>query len=259
MPRGAGIRVDRSWKRDPGSAKSPAGNGRKKVPAIFLKGVRRRLLAWQEHKGYRSQSEFAERAGLAESTLKRWLHGKKPKAPDLATLLQLAHNERLSLDWLLFGEGPEMRGSDRPRADLEAAVHTYLTRACATDWLAGYSKEIADRISPPAQLLAELVVQVRERIFRDLETRAKSIDEEKIRTLRSRARELGDGDFRIAALTEWALAKTDVLHGLVQDERFDQVKAGLYAVVDLPQRLDELEEFDRSEYAGLNSISPEPE
>jgi hypothetical protein len=37
------------------------------------------------------------------------------------------------------------------------------------------------------------------------------------------------------------------------------VKAGLYAVVDLPQRLDELEEFDRSEYAGLNNISPEPE
>lgn len=99
--------------------------------------------------------------------------GKKPTAPDLATVLIFAEKHGLSIDWLLFGKGPEMLNATRPLADLSSELHAFLVGACATGYLEGYKSEVSRMLPATDQLLAILTQKMRELLDQELRERAK--------------------------------------------------------------------------------------
>jgi transcriptional regulator with XRE-family HTH domain len=102
-------------------------NGRRKLDKKTLNAIGRRLREWQERKGYTSRNEFAEKCGIPASTLKAWCTNVAPKSPDVASLMDLAEKEGMSLNWLLFGEGPELLGeSSRTLSALASDVARFV-------------------------------------------------------------------------------------------------------------------------------------
>lgn len=61
-----------------------------------------------------TQAKFAERVGVSLPTLKRWTSRRGVNGLDAATLIHVARKVGLSLDWLLLGEGPQVRGNAQP-------------------------------------------------------------------------------------------------------------------------------------------------
>jgi transcriptional regulator with XRE-family HTH domain len=104
------------------SARKP---GRKRLPLNMAKEIRERLRTWYRPR-YKTQEAFAERLNLPRTTVTGWFHTRRPKSPDLVHLLGIASREGLSLNWLLLGEPPEMRGAARSISELAADVRRYL-------------------------------------------------------------------------------------------------------------------------------------
>lgn len=63
---------------------------------------------------YMTAYEFAGATGIGQKTVYRWLRKKGSTVPDTATLVALAQATGISLDWLLLGDGPELKGADGP-------------------------------------------------------------------------------------------------------------------------------------------------
>jgi len=188
----------RSWKQGVAGRPPASRKGRRTLNAKVLDGLQRRLLALQRLRGYTSQAEFAEGAGVTESTLHGWLT-VNPKTPDLATLTDLARKEGISLDWLLFGEAPELRGASRPLADLGSELHAVLARAIATGYLAGYSDEVALLLPPADQMLTAIARMMGEAVEHDLRARARWLHQASVAIAKYSLRKQGEDTHRPGA------------------------------------------------------------
>src|SRR5947199_5250580 len=87
------------------------GPGRRSIPGADARAIRDRLVGFIRDR-YGSVYEFTATFGHADSTVQGWVSKTKPRVPDAATLLALARDTGLSLDWLILGEGAaELRGT----------------------------------------------------------------------------------------------------------------------------------------------------
>ena len=77
-----------------------------------------------------NDQQFADRCGVARTTLIGWLHGTSRIASGLPRYEHLrAISENCggaSIDWLVFGEGPEIRGMLREKIACDSEVAAYL-------------------------------------------------------------------------------------------------------------------------------------
>lgn len=78
--------------------------------------VRDRLMGFVDRE-LGSRRELERRADLAHSMVVKWFHPKRPSIPDMLSCWKIASATHVSLDWLFFGEGPELRGSRMSRSD----------------------------------------------------------------------------------------------------------------------------------------------
>jgi len=140
------------------------GPGRRKVPAPEATRICARLRQFvREH--YGTLYELREVIGLPKSTMQGWTRSKGPQTPDTATLLVLAREARLSLNWLLLGEGPERRGA--LLTDVE--LHDALRRTLIADLLGGGANELmVERVVPAGRTLYRRIVQDYARLLKRL-------------------------------------------------------------------------------------------
>ena len=105
-----------------------APRGRRKLSSKDAKAIKDRLRGWLS-RAEETQAESADRIGVSHSSVKRWL------APDrgigVASLVRLARAERISLDWLLLGHGPESIDASRPAAALTQEIEIAVAQRIA--------------------------------------------------------------------------------------------------------------------------------
>lgn len=183
--------------------------GRKRASSSFSKAFRRRMLRWQAIRSYRSQAKLAESAGVEPSTLKGWLTGSdaKRKTPDLASLLQLAEKEPVSLDWLLLGEGSEQRGVSRPIGALEVDLRATVVNALGRT--ARDRREVEVLLPRGEDLLLLVQDWARKHVNAERERRRGAINANKKRLLQAQAKDLASVS---AQLPKAIRRKIDVLH-----------------------------------------------
>ena len=75
--------------------------------------ISRRLNHFVHHR-YGTWAAFEARFAIARTTRLAWGRRKRPSVPDVAVLIRLARAAQVDLNWLLLGEGPELR---RPAGD----------------------------------------------------------------------------------------------------------------------------------------------
>lgn len=76
---------------------------------------------------YESWEEFCRKVGVPRTTGIAWAK-KEPSVPEGRSLLELARKTNLNLNWLLLGEGPELREKEATtdRGQLLAAIQAQL-------------------------------------------------------------------------------------------------------------------------------------
>lgn len=82
----------------------------------------------QDH--YHGWAELERRLHVPKSTHVQWTRKKDPTIPEVPYLLAIAQDSKLSLDWLLFGEGAPLRtrSAITPEGQALAAVESELRR-----------------------------------------------------------------------------------------------------------------------------------
>jgi len=69
-----------------------------------------------------TQSQFAQRLGTTQASISRYLNGRQP---DRETLIKIAQQTGVSLDWLLTGQSGQ-NGNEKSDAELLQAAIAYL-------------------------------------------------------------------------------------------------------------------------------------
>jgi hypothetical protein len=140
--------------------------GRPSVSDADRAEIRKRLVYWyKEYKKYRSQDAFAEAIDVARTTALGWFAKKRPKPPDLPHLLTIARREGLSLDWLLLGHGPEVRGAAASVGDAGAAIRSILL-AEISSFTGGWTREEVDEFLPTPEGLVRSLTRRYSKRFR---------------------------------------------------------------------------------------------
>ena len=106
-----------------------------KVPAKDARAISRRLKDFAERR-YGSWAEFLRRLDIGRTTGVAWARVKKaPSVPEVPLLLRLARESNVSLDWLLLGDGPELREGQgiSPAGSVEAAIEAELRQSESLD------------------------------------------------------------------------------------------------------------------------------
>lgn len=102
--------------------------GRAKVPRGDAKAIAARLREFaQTREG--SWEGFYKKLNISRTTAGSWIHAARPCVPDPSSLLVLARKANINLNWLLLGEGPELRvdsAGPSPREQLEEIVKAEL-------------------------------------------------------------------------------------------------------------------------------------
>lgn len=107
--------------------------GRRRAPERLSREIQARLRLVQ---GARTQSEFAAACDLPTDTVNGWF--RWGRVPDLAQLAQVAKRCRVSLGWLVSGEGGYTSTGTRTRDELaedvqRAAEAELVKRRCPLD------------------------------------------------------------------------------------------------------------------------------
>jgi transcriptional regulator with XRE-family HTH domain len=89
------------------------------VPRSYVRAIAERLKEFMRRR-YRTRLNFAERLGVPALTMRAWLRKTNPAIPDTYYLIVLAQETNLNLNWLLLGEGPELRQPAATGAEGEA-------------------------------------------------------------------------------------------------------------------------------------------
>lgn len=95
--------------------------------------------------GDRSQRKFAKSVGISPSTLWEYLQGRTPPADFIA---RVCEQERVSLKWLMTGEGPmnaeeaELKGPEIPKAAEDEAIFQISVKG----YIAAHNRPIIERM-----------------------------------------------------------------------------------------------------------------
>src|SRR5437016_3296236 len=81
---------------------------RSRVPSRDAKAISRRLKDFAQRR-HGSVAALLRRLGVSARTGKSWTKRNDPSVPDVPTLLRFARDANLNLNWLLLGEGPDLR------------------------------------------------------------------------------------------------------------------------------------------------------
>jgi hypothetical protein len=106
-----------------------------KVPAKDARAISRRLKGFAQTR-YGSWAEFLRQLDIGRTTGVAWARVKKaPSVPEVPLLLRLARETNVSLDWLLLGDGPELREGRgiSPADSVEAAIEAELRQSESVD------------------------------------------------------------------------------------------------------------------------------
>lgn len=100
-----------------------------KVTPRDAKSIRDRLKAFARR--YGSWAEFLRRLKVPRTTGIAWSRQSSPGVPEVPFLLRLAREANVSLNWLLLGEGPELRerSADDPAERVKAALEAELRQS----------------------------------------------------------------------------------------------------------------------------------
>jgi len=138
------------------------GGGRKAPTKAEARAIRDRLQLYVRS-NYKSRLAFERRLRVSHATVTAWF-GTDPAIPDTVHLLTLARKENLSLDWLLLGEGGELRGTAVPSNDLGNSVRKWLVAKLVSEGTV--SRDDAEKYLPEgSRLLHSLFVDRRERFI----------------------------------------------------------------------------------------------
>lgn len=135
--------------------------GRSSPPNPQMQAIAGRLRDWYRAR-YKNQGAFADAIDVRENTVSGWL-GSYPKAIDLVNLLKLA-KAGISLDWLLTGEGPDVRGAMQASPALAKSLRGYVVASLSVGDLADYRALIERKVPQGDGLLRGLVEAERARI-----------------------------------------------------------------------------------------------
>lgn len=98
-----------------------------KVAATDARHISRRLKDFARRR-YETWERFLNALGVARTTGEAWVDLQNPTAPGVWLLLVLARKANVNLNWLLLGEGPELRRKEEttPEGQLLAAIEAEL-------------------------------------------------------------------------------------------------------------------------------------
>lgn len=108
----------------------PLLRGRSGGPPVKIsdgRKVRDRLSELLTNKSW-SKKKLAEELQVAPSTVTGWF-GNPPRLPSGTSLYLLSRSTMVSLNWLLFDDGPEIRGSPAKAIDLGKALCAHVRAA----------------------------------------------------------------------------------------------------------------------------------
>jgi hypothetical protein len=102
---------------------------RSKVGRGDAEAIAQRLKDFVEGR-YKKWEEFRKASGVPRTTADAW-RSASPSVPDPLFLLLLARKENLNLNWLLLGEGPQLRieESSEPNDQVEATMKAELRQS----------------------------------------------------------------------------------------------------------------------------------
>lgn len=100
-----------------------------KVTPRDAKSIRDRLKAFAGR--YGSWAEFLRRLKVPRTTGIAWSRLDRPGVPEVPFMLRLAREANINLNWLLLGEGPELRErtTDDPAERVKAALEAELRQS----------------------------------------------------------------------------------------------------------------------------------
>ena len=173
--------------------------GRKTLPRRQRREIMERLRHHVKRRHRDKRAAFVRALDVPHNTVAGWFNAKEPAIPDAAQLVEIARRERVNLNWLLLGEGGEIRGlvqetaaeeHDEPLADrLRSAVLVELSSSLQKE-----PSDIDEYVPPGTALLDflvfELVDDVRHYLGEDeelLEEEAEEIAEKYVRQCRALA------------------------------------------------------------------------
>lgn len=132
--------------------------GRQRLPKKHRRAIRDRLNRFIRER-YRSNYDFCKRHELPSSTVSGWLNAKEPRMPDTPFLVKFAREHGLSVDWLLFGDGPELRATSVAVNDFAVELRTQVVAEIKTRRAPG---------TPEDALTLEVLVPDGQRLLSDL-------------------------------------------------------------------------------------------
>ena len=131
--------------------------GRHPRPATTKAAIRGRLKRFLKARG--GVYPLYAHGPFRKGTVGNWMAGNK-SLPSLEQTAKLTRKTGLSLDWLVTGEGPELRGATTPLADVAQALRSHVAAATIPEF-----GLVAGAALPRAEImLGEVVESYRRRI-----------------------------------------------------------------------------------------------
>lgn len=131
-----------------------AKNTRKRAGGAFGAAFRRRLTSVKEQPEYGSWANLAKACGVPASQMTEWSLGYQ--LPGMDSLRRIGERLDLSLDWLLWGIGPQGRDRTRDKRELESELLLEVQKRLRKK---GVVSSTVDRINP-AKLIDNTVAAV---------------------------------------------------------------------------------------------------
>lgn len=96
--------------------------GRRSVPQADAREIKARLRRFTKDR-FSTRAQFENRSGIPHTTVTGWF-GEPPRVPDTSHLIAMGKDLNLNINWLLLGEGGQVRHGD-PEPELRAMKVPY--------------------------------------------------------------------------------------------------------------------------------------
>ena len=130
--------------------------GRKRLKLQERRAIRRRLDEHRQAIGL-TRAALRDRAGCGDTTVAQWLNSKDPATPDVVSCVSLAREEGISLDWLLLGEGPQIRETIPVSEELPNRLRAAVMKALGHENAGVNDEDPAGSLPSGGQLLRFLI------------------------------------------------------------------------------------------------------
>jgi len=135
------------------------GHGGRKREVGLQQMVRERILEYIRTHCDDNQSEFSRRVNVPRTTVTGWLSKGGPHTPDVPQLVDFANRVNISLNWLLIGELPILRGAPHPEERLPQRLRAAMVALLSSE--IGDAEEVKQLLEiilpPPDELMTMLM------------------------------------------------------------------------------------------------------